>query len=762
MVGLQEALDFPVKLVTSGPSNSMIGASFISQLESKGLDEDISTDEQDGVIIIDVGGSTTDAGVLLRNGFPRQASAYSRVAGVQVNFAMPDVESIGLGGGSVVRTEGELGDRTAISVGPDSVGHRLTSQALSFDGDVITATDIAIAAGETPNFGTREFSLEPSLVRSAKRLMQQKLEDLIDSVKTKAEPLPVVGAGGGAFLLGTRLRGTSSVTSQGDLTPVANAIGAAIARLSSTIDRICPVEHGRSAANDSALLELVTEEAKQECIVKGADTSTLQVITKDILSLPYIVEKVRVVVQVTGQLDPDKIPKESHTSEEIPKGEEGEEKVKFHSATTRIAPPPLEVAKYRPRVSDRQWFLSETDLEWLANGCYILGCGGGGNPHATLLQAREALRRGHTMRIADAADLPPSCILLPTGEMGSPMVSMDRPGSNLVKDSLANMISYQGIKDLVGLVCFEIGGMNGINHLMEGSSAAYNVPLVDGDLMGRAFPTLEMISLNAAGSARVDELMPISLASGDGTNLIMQGCKNVDSVDRILRASCVEMSCAAGVTLRPMTAREMTTSAILRSHSLAWRLGRAVKKFQTEQSTESIADSLIREFGGLGSAKQIFEGKIVATDNRLIKGHSYGSITVEGLTTDSSEENDRGIMESLKITFKNENLLAEVNASDSTEPKVSSMRFLLCLTSYHLLRICASQSSLTLYLKILATVPDLIMVLDSRTGQALGCPEYRYGLKVIVLAATSHPIWTTPRGLDISGPEAFGYGFCLK
>jgi hypothetical protein len=55
---------------------------------------------------------------------------------------MPDVLSIGLGGGSRVRsTEG------ATTVGPDSVGFRLTSEALVFGGSTLTATDIAVASG---------------------------------------------------------------------------------------------------------------------------------------------------------------------------------------------------------------------------------------------------------------------------------------------------------------------------------------------------------------------------------------------------------------------------------------------------------------------------------------------------------------------------------------------------------------------------------------------------------------------------------------
>ena len=51
------------------------------------------------------------------------------------------VVSIGLGGGSLVREE------LACATDLDSVGYELTSKALVFGGDVLTTTDIVVAAG---------------------------------------------------------------------------------------------------------------------------------------------------------------------------------------------------------------------------------------------------------------------------------------------------------------------------------------------------------------------------------------------------------------------------------------------------------------------------------------------------------------------------------------------------------------------------------------------------------------------------------------
>src|SRR5262249_29950258 len=117
---------FPVLTFASGPTNSMRGAAFLSGLQE--------------ALVIDIGGTTTDVGAL-HHGFPREAGVAIEVGGVRTNFRMPDVLSIGLGGGSLVQ------DGQTLTVGPQSVGYRLIEEGLVFGGDTLTATDVAVAAG---------------------------------------------------------------------------------------------------------------------------------------------------------------------------------------------------------------------------------------------------------------------------------------------------------------------------------------------------------------------------------------------------------------------------------------------------------------------------------------------------------------------------------------------------------------------------------------------------------------------------------------
>ena len=83
---------------------------------------------------------------------------------------MPDVFSIGLGGGSVVH---EKEDGT-VTVGPDSVGYRITEKALVFGGDVMTATDIAVRLGMA-EIGDREkvSHIDPDFAKKAMDVIKE-------------------------------------------------------------------------------------------------------------------------------------------------------------------------------------------------------------------------------------------------------------------------------------------------------------------------------------------------------------------------------------------------------------------------------------------------------------------------------------------------------------------------------------------------------------------------------------------------------------
>jgi N-methylhydantoinase A/oxoprolinase/acetone carboxylase beta subunit len=254
---------YPVATFASGPTNSMRGAALLSGLET--------------CAVVDVGGTTSDVGVLT-HGFPREATTEVSVAGIRTNFRMPDVLSIGLGGGSLVRQD----DR--VRVGPESVGYRLTEEALVFGGSTLTATDIAVAAGRASiGDASAVRDVDAGLVKEALERIANDVADTIERMRTSPEPLPVVAVGGGSVLLPDDLPGAGELH-RPEHFAVANAIGAAIAQVGGEVDRVYAIEPGRR----DAVVEEARQEAVDRAVAAGADPTGVRVVDFDEVPLPYL------------------------------------------------------------------------------------------------------------------------------------------------------------------------------------------------------------------------------------------------------------------------------------------------------------------------------------------------------------------------------------------------------------------------------------------------------------------------------------------
>jgi N-methylhydantoinase A/oxoprolinase/acetone carboxylase beta subunit len=266
---------YPVYSFASGPTNSMRGAAFLSGLRD--------------AIVIDVGGTTTDIGSL-RHGFPREANNVVEVGGVRTLFRMPDLLSLGLGGGSRVSDDGA-------TVGPTSVGYRLVEEGRVFGGATLTATDVAVAAGLTDLGDRRRVAdLPADLVKRALTRIHAIVEEGVDRMKTDAREEPLIAVGGGCFLVPERLPGISEVVHVRHQA-VANAVGAAIAQVSGEIDQIF---QNLSREDAIAAARRLAETRAAEA---GADPATLDVVEVEDLPLAYLPgNSLRVRVRVVGDI----------------------------------------------------------------------------------------------------------------------------------------------------------------------------------------------------------------------------------------------------------------------------------------------------------------------------------------------------------------------------------------------------------------------------------------------------------------------------
>jgi len=269
---------YPVLTFACGPTNSMRGAAFLS-----GIDESI---------IVDIGGTTSDVGYI-KNGFPRQSAVAADVGGVRTNFRMPDVVSIGLGGGSIIR---ENGNR----IGPDSVGYLLTKKALVFGGDTLTATDIAV---KRYNLDIGDPSLvkniESSLLENSKNQITNLLEIAIDKMKTSSKAVPAIFVGGGTIINKEKIKGISELIIPENFS-VANAVGAALGQVSGEVDRVF---HYDKLGRDKTI-EIASEEAKQNAKDAGASEKSIEIMEINENPLAYLPgSSVRLQIKAVGDLE---------------------------------------------------------------------------------------------------------------------------------------------------------------------------------------------------------------------------------------------------------------------------------------------------------------------------------------------------------------------------------------------------------------------------------------------------------------------------
>ncbi len=234
----------PVLTFASGPTNSMRGAAFLSGLRD--------------AIVLDIGGTTADVGQIV-NAFPRESAVAVDIGGVRTNFRMPDLVSRGLGGGSLVTVAG------GIRVGPRSVGFELTTKALVFGGDVLTATDIAVAAGAA-DIGDRSrvAHLPASTIHAALAEIHRLADEAIDQIKTNSKQVPVVLVGGGSVLISRPLASAPDIRRPENFS-VANAVGAAIAQVGGEVDSVFSYEAG----GRDAVLSGAKEDARRRAAMRA-------------------------------------------------------------------------------------------------------------------------------------------------------------------------------------------------------------------------------------------------------------------------------------------------------------------------------------------------------------------------------------------------------------------------------------------------------------------------------------------------------------
>lgn len=279
LMSIDYAKQFPILTIACGPTNSIRGASYLSQIQN--------------TMVLDVGGTTSDIGVL-QDGFPRESSVAVEVGDIRTNFRMPDIISVGLGGGSIVRVKDDK-----ITVGPDSVGYKISEEALVFGGATLTTTDIAVRLG-LADVGDRNLvaHIDEAFAQAVQEEISLLLEQAIDKMKTSSEDVSLVLVGGGSIIVPDSIRGVSKIV-KNENGGVANAIGASIAQISGQYEQI--YIYSKEPREES--LKDAQNKAVKQAVLAGALADTIELVEVEETPLAYHPENAtRLKVKVVGKM----------------------------------------------------------------------------------------------------------------------------------------------------------------------------------------------------------------------------------------------------------------------------------------------------------------------------------------------------------------------------------------------------------------------------------------------------------------------------
>lgn len=344
--------------------------------------------------------------------------------------------------------------------------------------------------------------------------------------------------------------------------------------------------------------------------------------------------------------------------------------------------------------------LTSEHIEDIATGAAVLGTGGGGDPHVGKLMAQQAIEKNGPVTLLDPEEVPDDALIVPSAMMGAPTVMLEKlPRGTEPVEAFEALERYVG-QEAYATMSIEAGGLNSTIPL--GVAATLDLPIVDADGMGRAFPEIPQTTLTLGDV----DATPMSMADEKGNSLFLETIDNTWT-ETFSRSISVDMGGSAMIAIYSHTGAENKAHTIHGSLSFAEKIGQTIRT--VDESEVKPIDVLIHEFDGY----HLFSGKVTDVMRRTTEGFAQGTATIEGLNAFDDHE--------LSLRFQNEFLIAETNK------------------------------------EVLATAPDLICIIENETGQPVTTEELKYGYRVDVLGLKCADPWRTEAGIELGGPPFFGY-----
>ncbi|AZZ60414.1 DUF917 domain-containing protein [Oenococcus sp. UCMA 16435] len=351
--------------------------------------------------------------------------------------------------------------------------------------------------------------------------------------------------------------------------------------------------------------------------------------------------------------------------------------------------------------------LGVESIQNIAIGAALMGAGGGGNPFIGKLMAINAVRRFGPVTLLGPDELADDAVVSSPSSIGAPAVSLEKfPNGCEFKLSLDKLQEVLG-KKISALFPVEAGGINSMIPLIAG--AQLNLPVVDADAMGRAFPELQMSTLVLAGH----KICPIVMSDEKG-NLVVINTDDPKSAEKFARAITVQMGATAQSASDTTTGKGLREDGVTGIITLCESIGKLLSDINQYDNVNDALQALL----DLTDGYRMMTAKIVDVHHVTKGGFNFGTVILEGLDDDQNQVG--------KLEFQNENIVFQRDDM------------------------------------VLATSPDLISLVDEETLMPITNEELYYGKRVFVLGIPCNSKWRTPAGIKSVSPRYFKYDLDYK
>ena len=349
--------------------------------------------------------------------------------------------------------------------------------------------------------------------------------------------------------------------------------------------------------------------------------------------------------------------------------------------------------------------LTADALQDLSAGAVFLATGGGGDPYVTLLAAQEVLEEHGPVDLVSVNDLDDDAYVVAVGGVGAPTVSLELLPS--VNDAA---IALEAFERQVGrrvdaVVSFEIGGSNSLLPII--AAAKRGIPVIDGDGMGRALPEAQMMTFPIAGVSPTP-----AVAVDYAGNIVTFSTDSTTTYERHVRAMAQAMGGMITTVEHPMSGAQLKSCIVPDTITFSIEIGRILREYRG--NAHRIHSPLAKAFerSKYGELCHIYTGKVIDHTNSIIGGFDIGEAIIESF--DNSERH-------LRLSIKNEFLLARIDD------------------------------------QVVASVPDLITVLDYETSRPINAERLRYGQRVTVVGVGCPAYYRSTAALKVVAPRCFGF-----